>query len=395
MRKLNIITQKVIKNETIREMSGFRYQLCSICDIWKKNEEFPFVPKNVSSWLKADRICWDCQEKRDAKITKSLIEEKKKLKETKPDPISSTKEDKIDLLLFESDTLTPPKKQEIYSKKSMDPIHHPSAISVFKEKIPKTTEEITHHLKQTNTQKKEQRVKTKQLKKLKYISKNISKVCTQCGKILPLDCFHKRSSRKSGYSSKCKDCVNAYLRAWNKKNKLSKKSIEKQILEPTVKTASASSTKMCNGCKKELPISSFRKTGRGRYRGQCKECQSQQDRAKYAKKKELQSKEVKNNMPSSSPSTYVHLSNVEENPINIPTKEPLFSENSGNYQQYSEAKTIVFLLEFMISQIKITPEVLQTVSFILQDLNTSSNPYLKTYLTETISKVKQFQEITK
>lgn len=387
------------KNENIREMSGFKYQLCSVCNTWKKNEEFPFVPENVSSWLKADRICSDCQEKKDAEITKSLIEEKKKLKENKPDPVPPTKEKKESPLFFESDTLTPPKKQKAHPKKPVFHIYSQPTTFVLKKKIPETTEEILPPSEDTNTQEKGQEMKVEQSEESKSKPTVISKTCTQCGKSFSLEHFHKKSSGKDGYSPKCKYCVNAYLRSWNKKKKPSKKNREEQILKPTENTASVSSeSKVCNKCKKTLPISSFRKTGHGRYRAQCKKCQSIQDRERYAKKKglpKMKSNKVENKMPSSPLSTYIDPPPVEEKPLNSTAKEPLFSGNHESYQQYNEAKTIVFLLEFMISQVKITPEVLQILSFILQDLNASSNPYLKIYLTETINKVKQFQEIMK
>lgn len=43
-----------------------------------------------------------------------------------------------------------------------------------------------------------------------------SKRCSKCKKVKPLDEFSKRKERKSGYGSRCKECMNEQHKAWRK-----------------------------------------------------------------------------------------------------------------------------------------------------------------------------------
>lgn len=35
----------------------------------------------------------------------------------------------------------------------------------------------------------------------------ITKTCTKCGRVLPLDSFYRKQDAKSGFASRCKDCT--------------------------------------------------------------------------------------------------------------------------------------------------------------------------------------------
>lgn len=86
----------------------------------------------------------------------------------------------------------------------------------------------------------------------------MDKICTKCGKLLNIDCFSKNKSKKSGYNSWCKNCINL---AYEEK-KPKKESIPVGY-------------KYCGRCKKLKPVSEFNKSTAYGYQSFCKECKKE------------------------------------------------------------------------------------------------------------------------
>lgn len=60
-----------------------------------------------------------------------------------------------------------------------------------------------------------------------------TKVCSKCGRELPIEKFYTNKSLKGGYDNCCKECKNAYQKEWQKKNREKKKAqkIENERVE--------------------------------------------------------------------------------------------------------------------------------------------------------------------
>lgn len=71
-----------------------------------------------------------------------------------------------------------------------------------------------------------------------------TQLCRKCGKTKPLSLFHKDTTRKSGYTSQCKECRGVYNRA------------RIRPVRPTPQIIPDS--RMCGRCGKTLPITEFR-----------------------------------------------------------------------------------------------------------------------------------------
>ena len=102
-----------------------------------------------------------------------------------------------------------------------------------------------------------------------------TKVCNGCKKKLSIDLFHKNKNEPYGVHSICKQCKEKYrqenrerlLKNDRKRWEQYKKQLEKYPL-------SKNATKICNCCKKELPINIFYKdlTKRDGLTTFCKSC---------------------------------------------------------------------------------------------------------------------------
>jgi hypothetical protein len=57
------------------------------------------------------------------------------------------------------------------------------------------------------------------------------KRCTVCAEEKPLDAFHQSRGMKDGHLNQCKECVRAYKRAWNKRNRASLNAAQKRFRE--------------------------------------------------------------------------------------------------------------------------------------------------------------------
>lgn len=60
-----------------------------------------------------------------------------------------------------------------------------------------------------------------------------TKVCTKCGRELPIENFHINKSLKGGHDNTCRECKNAYAKEWQKQNREKKKAqkIEEERVE--------------------------------------------------------------------------------------------------------------------------------------------------------------------
>ena len=101
--------------------------------------------------------------------------------------------------------------------------------------------------------------------------KSITKICTTCGREFPatLEYFHRQKRGKYGVTSECKFCI-------------AEKNFEKDDDYPV--NTDPSITQVCTTCGKEFPATQeyFYKAKNGKYglRGECKECNSNKQRAR-------------------------------------------------------------------------------------------------------------------
>ena len=94
-----------------------------------------------------------------------------------------------------------------------------------------------------------------------------TKICSKCGRELPLNEFRKSKRSKDGHQGRCRYCCMEHDRKYrrdreiNKKNKLIKEEVRKE-------------TKECIACHKELPLEAFSKNRytKDKLHYYCKEC---------------------------------------------------------------------------------------------------------------------------
>ena len=98
------------------------------------------------------------------------------------------------------------------------------------------------------------------------------KVCTDCKQNKTLNDYHK--SKRDGYASKCKFCMNKIRKDEYNKKKLIVKTV---IIDPL-------QSKLCTVCLNEKSLSCFyiHKT-KGTIRAECKSCASEWRKANYKK----------------------------------------------------------------------------------------------------------------
>lgn len=58
-----------------------------------------------------------------------------------------------------------------------------------------------------------------------------TKVCTKCGRELPISEFQKSNNTKDGYRYECKDCRHEYMKQYNEKRKAQKQDEEAALKE--------------------------------------------------------------------------------------------------------------------------------------------------------------------
>lgn len=98
------------------------------------------------------------------------------------------------------------------------------------------------------------------------------KKCTKCGRVLPLEEFHRNKAYKTtGRSAQCRDCVN--------------KSQSKRGDDYRPLLRSREGYKICTKCLKEKPVTDFH-TRYGKPRPLCKTCNKQELREAHARRRE-------------------------------------------------------------------------------------------------------------
>ena len=109
-----------------------------------------------------------------------------------------------------------------------------------------------------------------------------TKICSKCGRELPLNEFRKSKRSKDGHQGRCRYCCMEHDRKYkrdreiNKKNKLIKEEVHKE-------------TKECKECHKELPLEAFSKNRytKDKFDYCCKECAENKRKLYYEENKEM------------------------------------------------------------------------------------------------------------
>lgn len=101
-----------------------------------------------------------------------------------------------------------------------------------------------------------------------------TKVCSKCGRELPIGKFSKSKDTKDGHKNECKMCRSLYSKEWRRK-KLKAQYDECAESAQNTPQPLALKTKICAKCGKELPVGSFYIDRRNRsgYASYCKACQ--------------------------------------------------------------------------------------------------------------------------
>ena len=111
-----------------------------------------------------------------------------------------------------------------------------------------------------------------------------TKVCSICGQELPIDKFYVDSAKPGGYSPACKACF-----SWRDKIEKQKENRKKMEARKEASIADLEKgIKLCNHCKRNLPLSEFGKHAKTKdgYQPLCKECKSKQMAKAHKAKKE-------------------------------------------------------------------------------------------------------------
>ena len=117
-----------------------------------------------------------------------------------------------------------------------------------------------------------------------------TKVCTKCGRELPVTEFNRNRRMKDGRMSECRECV-AKIGKVSRKKLNERKRAEKQ---EEVRKQQEAGVKVCKKCGRTLPLSAF---GRGHaadgLQGICKECKSEQGRLANARRREKEADAIR------------------------------------------------------------------------------------------------------
>ena len=117
-----------------------------------------------------------------------------------------------------------------------------------------------------------------------------TKVCTKCGRELPVTEFNRNRRMKDGRQSECRECI-AKLGKVSRKKLNERKREEKQ---QEVQRQMEAGVKVCKKCGRTLPLSAF---GRGHaadgLQAICKECKSEQGRLANARRREKEADKIR------------------------------------------------------------------------------------------------------
>ena len=89
----------------------------------------------------------------------------------------------------------------------------------------------------------------------------MNKVCSKCKQVLPLEAFYKKKSGKFGLSNICKKCDKERLIAYRLTDQY--KEWVENWLKKQQELLLVSTTKVCNRCSMELPLTEFHGKNRG------------------------------------------------------------------------------------------------------------------------------------
>lgn len=126
---------------------------------------------------------------------------------------------------------------------------------------------------------------------------NLTKRCTKCGRLLPVEKFSLRKTNLDGRQSVCKECQKELYKAWDERRKARKakesedvrdfkewrKTQSKVIKEEPMETTNTT-TKTCRTCGRTLTLDHFY-TNKGKPNSICKECKKEEVKS-YRKPKE-------------------------------------------------------------------------------------------------------------
>ena len=59
------------------------------------------------------------------------------------------------------------------------------------------------------------------------------KVCSKCGRVLPVEQFSKDKNRKDGFNNQCKECVAQYTKQYDREHKEERQQYNKQYYQET------------------------------------------------------------------------------------------------------------------------------------------------------------------
>lgn len=120
-----------------------------------------------------------------------------------------------------------------------------------------------------------------------------TKVCSHCGRELPVENFWRHSRTKDGYQPCCKECQSEMNKGHRKRQPFQHNEAPARPLEPE---KIPDGMKKCSHCGRLLPIAQFNKHGRAKdgLQAACKECQvtmtTEAKKKRKAKDKELREK---------------------------------------------------------------------------------------------------------
>lgn len=135
-----------------------------------------------------------------------------------------------------------------------------------------------------------------------------TKVCSDCGRELPLESFSRNVRALDGHQSKCKDCMKKALQKAQDARLAKRKANELEKRQEAA--ANCTQTKVCNLCGRELPLTEFdrRKENKDGRDCRCKDCKAKT----YRDRKTVASKAIPTELPKVITATRYDVSNAPD-----------------------------------------------------------------------------------
>lgn len=148
-----------------------------------------------------------------------------------------------------------------------------------------------------------------------------TKVCSKCGRELPLSAFGSNSATEDGYAKTCAGCMHDTMARSHRGGKPKKLPFVQYVPsenEDYEYKMIIMETKKCKTCGRELPLDQFNtfKSAKDGHSGNCKECEHDIKSKAYAKRKD------KKRGPAESADAASVRVHIEEHPY-IPQKLPV------------------------------------------------------------------------